>query len=414
LIRVPRLPPRVGGAVVVVTAIAVDLLLWGGARHLRFGGELPIWLIPLTTVGVLLTLVWRAEHPVEVFAAQCLYGLIGLLIDGYGPQAGLIVALYALAARRPLRTAAPALVAALVPAVLDAAAEATHRAHVETPFLASFTAIFALYAVVVVAAWSMGRLTFRAERRSATLLARREADGAAALVAERRRLARELHDIVAHSVTSMMLQTSTAAVLVGDRDDRAGALLRGVQELGLAAMHELHRLLDVLRVDDVPPVSPPDRAHAIDDLELLLRTARASGLDVRLVSHGARRPLDPGRELAVYRVVQEALTNALKHAGAARTTVSLAWASDLTVRIRSAGAFNGPGAISGAVSGSGDPTAPSRPVRPELSSGNGLVGLAERVALAGGRFSSGPRGADFLVTAVFHLDQPATRIRQLI
>jgi signal transduction histidine kinase len=254
---------------------------------------------------------------------------------------------------------------------------------------------FSLFCIV----WVLGRLSFAAEQRSSRLLQQREEEAREAIAAERRRLARELHDIVAHAVTAMMLQTSTASMMIGHQDDTARESLQSVQHLGVQAMHELHRLLLLLRA--VAPAHSPDEDLAesdeqqpgIDQISSLIEIARASGLDAYLEVQGPPAPLDRSVQLATYRVVQESLTNASKHAGGGRTSVSLRWHEQLTVEVRSA---------------VGAPTTEDRAVVSELSTGHGLLGLGERVSLIGGTFRSGRSGSDFVVTATLPLTASAS------
>jgi signal transduction histidine kinase len=196
----------------------------------------------------------------------------------------------------------------------------------------------------------------------------REARAQAAVGEERTRIAREMHDVVAHTMAIMVVQAG-AARRVLDRDPEAAERsLVTVEETGRMALTELRRLLGFLR-EDAPPEFAPQ--PALGDLEGLLDRARAAGLPVEMISDGTPFELDSGVELAVYRTVQEALTNTLKHAGpGAQASVTLRWHDDsLEVAVLDTG--GGGSDIEG--------------------SGQGLTGMRERIAMVGGEVNARPR-----------------------
>lgn len=248
--------------------------------------------------------------------------------------------------------------------------------------------------VLLVAAWALGELA-RARRalaadiveRAAAAEREKTANARAAVAQERARIARELHDIVAHNVSLMVVQT-IAADRVLDRDPgKAHELHAGVEQTGRATVVELRRLLDVLRTDeDEEPARRPPQPH-IDEIPGLLAAVGDAGLRVRSATLGSPRPLPAGTELTVYRVVQEALTNTLKHAGRTGATVTLDWGpAELVVTVSD----DGRGADAGLV-------APA----PSAGGGHGLVGMRERVSAVGGRLDTGPRpGGGYVVRAV--------------
>jgi signal transduction histidine kinase len=190
---------------------------------------------------------------------------------------------------------------------------------------------------------------------------------------ERLRIARELHDVVAHNVSLMVVQAQALAATRGGDQEQQTALA-GMADLGREALSEMHRMLGVLRVQNW---SPPTRAErepqpGVRDLNRLIARTRETGLDAALVVQGSPRELPPGVDLSVYRIVQEALTNVIRHAVASHATVTLSYAPEaLEVTILDDGA--GPAPV---VNGS--------------SGGHGLVGMRERVALFGGRLETGP------------------------
>jgi signal transduction histidine kinase len=207
------------------------------------------------------------------------------------------------------------------------------------------------------------------EGRAEAAEANQRALAAQAVGDERRRIARELHDVVAHHV-SVMGVLATGARRTGRRDPAAAdAALAAIEETGRSAMRELRRLLDVLRTEEEPPELTPQPGLA--GVHALVEQIRDTGLPVSLEIDGEPPDLDPGVALAVYRIVQEALTNTIKHAGPARAAVRLTCDPDAL-------------AVDVTDDGRGPVSAPS-------GVGHGLVGIRERVALYGGELRTGPR-----------------------
>ncbi|MGY6019683.1 sensor histidine kinase [Streptomyces spinosirectus] len=251
--------------------------------------------------------------------------------------------------------------------------------------------------ILLVAAWALGRLSGArkalardAVEKTAALEREQGANARAAVARERARIARELHDIVAHHVSLMVVQT-IAADRVQDRDGaKAHELHHIVEQTGRAAVGELRQLLQVLRTDD-----PEDGAESrqppqpsLKEIPRLVESVRAAGLDLDLTSEGAPAELPAVSELVVYRVVQEALTNTLKHAGRTRARLSLVWGPgrDLTVRV----------CDEGRRTGHFEPRAEAV----SDGAGHGLVGMRERVAAVGGSLRTARRpGGGFCVHA---------------
>jgi signal transduction histidine kinase len=378
---------------VVVVALAVELLVWHGDRQLRGGGTAPMWVVPVLAVAVFSTLLRRWRRPVEVFWLQWAYALAGLVLPGYQPFAGLLVALHAVARRAPARVAWLALVACALPFGVNgynSAAGAHSNAR------AVFAATAVLWIVLSAMVWGFGRLAKSTDDRAEEL---RTEEAARAVRAERLKLARELHDIVAGAVGGMVLQAAGTRRLVGTQDEKVRESLRVIEHSGVQAMGELRRLLTLLRAAD-PATAEVDRAHQVglEDLPALVERFQAAGLTVETVADGhLGADLDPSVGLAAYRIVQESLTNTRKHAGpGAAVRIELSRGeSYLTVTVRDAGGRSG-----------------DKVGMPSLSSGHGLVGLAERVALVGGLLSVGPVDGGFLVRAELPLrgpDPPARR-----
>jgi signal transduction histidine kinase len=373
-----------GDVALVVLAIIVDLVVWSGDRQLITGETLPFWVVPVLTTLVFSTLLVRWRHPSAVFWVQWTYALAGLLVPGYEPFAGLLVALHAVACRaRPL-VARTAIIACVVPFAIDSYNSTT--ADLNGGVAAGFATSALLWAVLSGTVWALGRFSYAAKRRAEKERELQAAEGEAAVRAERLRLARELHDVVAHAVSAMILQAAGARTLVHPRDDRVRQSLEVIEAAGVQAMAELHRLLGLLR--SVDPASADDvyeHQPTLKDLPSLIDLSRASGLVVDLAAEGEAAELDPSVDLAAYRIIQEALTNTSKHAGqGAATRVHLRWHSDgLTITVRDTAGLDRPG------------RSRARP----LSSGHGLIGLAERVNLIGGQFEAGAVAGGFLIRA---------------
>ena len=210
-----------------------------------------------------------------------------------------------------------------------------------------------------------------AEARAARLeLERREA-----VAEERTRIARELHDVIAHSVSVMTVQAGAAEEMLRVDPGRAVEPVRAVQETGRQALVEMKRLVGMLREGDEETGLAPQPGFA--DVELLVAQVREAGLEIDLRVEGTPRPLPIGVDLSVYRVVQEALTNSLKHGGR-RATVTLRFDPEkLAIEVDDEGVVTVVG-----------------------GSGHGLAGMRERVGIFGGTFDAGPRaGGGFTVRA---------------
>jgi signal transduction histidine kinase len=212
---------------------------------------------------------------------------------------------------------------------------------------------------------------------------------------ERARIARELHDVVAHHISMIAVQAETARLTTPGLPPEGAKRLLAIGDTSRAALTEMRRLLGVLREDaEEPAVTVPNRAPqpGLRQLTELLDEARDStGRGARLLVRGPITPLDPGVQLTVYRIVQEALTNVRRHAPGAAVDVELAYGGDaLRVRVRD----NGPGPVAGRPSGAG----------------HGLLGMRERVATLSGELRTGPApGGGFLVDAVLPLSVAEVR-----
>lgn len=200
--------------------------------------------------------------------------------------------------------------------------------------------------------------------RERLLVSERDEKARAAVAEERTRIARELHDVVAHAISVIVLQARGARHAEGAERDEA---LDAIEATGATALTEMRRLLHMLRADDEDVLMAPQ--PSLTQLEQLAAQVRDAGLPVELQIHGEPRELPPGVDVSAYRIVQEALTNALKHAGTAHAGVSVTFSPDaleLVITDSGAGTTNGGG------------------------SGHGLLSMRERVAAFGGELASGP------------------------
>jgi signal transduction histidine kinase len=207
-----------------------------------------------------------------------------------------------------------------------------------------------------------------------------------AVANERLRIARELHDMVAHMLGIVALQSGAARRVIATQPDRARDALGAVENASRETLAGLRRMLVVLRAaEDLSPGAPLTPTPGLDELDDLAASTTAAGVRVELRWEGERRPVAPEVDLAAYRIVQESLTNVVRHAGARSCEVTVAFeAEELTVEITDPG--GGPGGTGATPRGYHAP-------------GYGLLGMRERVDLLGGEFRAGPRGDGFAVAA---------------
>ncbi|WP_093710673.1 sensor histidine kinase [Streptomyces sp. 2131.1] len=365
----------IGVVLVVQAAVSVP---WVLPRDPRLEpASLPAYLLTSLTV---LPLLWRRRAPVRVlFAVMAAQSLYGLAVDGPGqtlPYTGL-VALYSVAAHAPApaRRVCGALTLAIVfPSVALNTGEAREL-------------VFSL--MVFTAAYGFGRFTdvrqayTRAvEDRARQLEVTRRIEAEHAAARERARIAREMHDILSHAVSLMIVQAEAGPVAVRTAPDRAEAAFDAISETGRDAMVQLRRMLGVLR--EWGPGAPRSPLPSLAELPALVERVRSSGLAVTHTVTGPERPLPRDTDSAVYRIVQEALTNTVKHAAATGAAVLLAYGEDgLTVSVTDDGRGTGTG--TGTSTGTG--------------TGHGLIGIRERAAAHGGsaRTGPGPDGRGFRV-----------------
>jgi signal transduction histidine kinase len=243
---------------------------------------------------------------------------------------------------------------------------------------------------VVAAAWLLGHFAHnyrtyaaRLEERTAELEQARDELARRAVVEERLRLARELHDVVAHAMSVIAVQSGVGAHVADTNPQEAARALAAIEATSRAALEELRRLLGVLRQEDEPQgaLAP---VPGLADLDSLLAEVSKAGLAVRLQVEGTLAPLPAGVDLSAYRIVQEALTNVVKHAGPARAQVVVGYRDqDVTVEVID----DGQGTMTSGSDG-------------RVGTGHGLIGMRERVQVFGGDLEVGPRpGGGFRVAA---------------
>jgi signal transduction histidine kinase len=237
--------------------------------------------------------------------------------------------------------------------------------------LSAFIATCIVFSLIWTVAFAMGRKfeeADEAKRRAAQAEREREERARTAVTEERARIARELHDVVGHSVSVMTVQASAVRRLLRPEQKREREALLIVERTGREALAEMRRMVGVLRRPEEGPALAPQ--PSLEHVERLVEQAREAGLSVELRVEGDPQPLPAGVDLTAYRLVQEGLTNALKHARAERAQVVVCYGDgDLEVTVSD----DGRGA------GSGD------------GGGHGLVGMRERVAVFGGELEAGPR-----------------------
>ncbi|MFB9453785.1 sensor histidine kinase [Streptomyces antimycoticus] len=306
----------------------------------------------LTTLTVV-PLIWRRRAPLAVLIAIiATSALYKLAVEGPGqplPYTGLVI-VYTVAVVSPpwKRLVTAGLLAVAVPVSV----------WLNTRTARELT--FSLF--VFAAAYVFGRLTDARQRAN-----RIEAERAAAR--ERARIAREMHDILSHAVSLMIVQAEAGPVAVRTAPERAEAAFDAISTTGREAMVQLRRMLGVLRTGDEPGRAPREPQPGLAGLSNLLDRVRASGLEVAYESAGAVRPLPDATGAAVFRVVQEALTNVVKHAGARTVCVHLTYGEGV-VDIRVLDDGRGP--------------------QPGSGGGHGLIGVRERAAAHGGTAVTGP------------------------
>jgi signal transduction histidine kinase len=362
--------------------LACMLVITGIGSVVRVGR---FWVTLPFALLLVLAVVVRRRYPVGAFVVAVVAGAVQVLtqVRPTGPDLAIVILLYTLAAYRPRSVSVPGLIVCLAGGAVAILMWGQPRS-VSVP-----TALIAESAVLmgpVLIGWVLGdsmryRRAYYAnlEDRAARLEREHDAQARIAAAAERARIARELHDVVAHNVSVMVVQADGASYAIDTDQQRARQALAAISRTGRQALTEMRTLLGVLRSDEHGTGRAP--MPGIAELGELIGQARAAGLPVSCTVTGTPRPVPDGVALAAYRVVQEALTNTRKHGGpAAAAAVTLAYGEDeLSVQIVDDG--RGAAAVAGG--------------------GHGLTGMRERVEMYGGDLLAGPhRDGGYQVTAL--------------
>jgi signal transduction histidine kinase len=334
----------------------------------------------LLLIAMAFALVVRHRWPLGVLAVL----LALVLIDPYPAlDVPVLFALFTVAEDQDRRrVAAAALIAALVLILCTP----LHGARLAFPGVISHLVAVGLAVAAGLYLRTRADYIIGLRERASRMERERELLSDQAVADERVRIARELHDVVAHNVSLMVVQAQALAATSNGDGSQTEALNR-IGDLGRAAMSEMHRMLGVLRLQD-DPSAEREPQPGVRDLEALVSRARETGLEAELAVVGELRELAPGVDLSVYRIVQEALTNVIRHAQARHVDVRLAYRPQrLEVEVLD----DGTAVVS-------VPDAPS--------DGHGLVGMRERVGLLGGELIAGPRldSAGYRVYALLPTD----------
>ena len=356
-------------------AIAVALTAWMlvevWAEHLQ-----PAWVgVPLFLVSGA-ALLWRSTRPILVglvlVAASIVQAASGMSMhSAVAPVVAILVVSWSIGTQEGQRRAVLGLTILVcgvwVAMGVDTLRGTDHYEGTDVPWIGALVLAPGIIGLV----FGSRALRFELHQR-------------AAAAEERARIARELHDVIAHSVAVMTVQAGAAETMLGSDPVRAVEPVRAVQETGRQALAEMKRLVGMLREgDDELGLAPRPGLAQID---ALLAQVREAGLEVDLEVAGAARALAPGVELSAYRIVQEALTNALKHAGCEHVHVCIRY-TDRDVQLEVADDGRGAGSASG---------------------GHGLIGMRERVTVFGGSLeTSSPSSGGFVIRARLPLEEPA-------
>jgi signal transduction histidine kinase len=371
--------------------VAMGAILAAGALltvHLDFN-RLDLISAPLLVLQTL-PIAWRRRNPIGILwitgASITLYSLLGYPETlGY---LGVLVAFYTVASYEPRKRATIAAIVTAVGVLISFVCYATFGSMSDWPTALSQTYLACGLAWVIGDNLRVRRAyTAQLEERAVQLEHEREEKADQAVAQERARIARELHDVVAHHVSVMVVQAAGARRVIEKDPAQARDALEAVEQAGRTALDEMRRMLEVLRADEAGVGPQPGLA----DLDRLVAQVRETGLPVELTIDGMNRPLPAGMDLAAYRIVQEALTNTVKHAGKATARVTVRHESEaLDIEVTDDGRGAAAPLLAGAVEG-----------------GHGHIGMRERVALYDGALETGPVfPGGYRVHARFPLEPP--------
>ncbi|MFD7690300.1 sensor histidine kinase [Streptomyces sp. NPDC059781] len=352
-----------------VTAALIDYT-GDGWRNVTHNPDAPGPLLLALSLGLSVPLLWRRAHPSAVLLAMAPFALVNAW-SGATLQAALLqlVVIYHITLRLPLRNLwwAPALV--LAPVLISTAryGEGEWSQQIGSQLTSVLVAV-----LIGITVRTRQNYTEALEDRARRLEIERDQQAQLAAAAERARIAREMHDIIGHNLSVITGLADGGKYAARKSPERAAQALDAIGTTSRQALGELRRLLDVLRDDDTTHPAERTPQPGLTDLDQLIDGVRSAGLPVHTRVEG-RATLPPGRQLTVFRVVQEALTNTLKHAGPETT-------SEISI------AHGDKGAVTVTITDTGKGTPPSTP-----SDGRGIPGMRERTALYGGTLEAGPR-----------------------
>jgi signal transduction histidine kinase len=373
-------------------ALAVALVLVAVRAIEDHGLHHAVWLGYTLTVLAGLLLAGRRRRPLAVYGATLGVAVAAIALASPTGAISLpvVIAVYTLAQveeqRRAVLLALLAGVAlALARGLLQYRGWSDARTAVE-PALA-LAALFLGWALA-----SHRAYIAEIEARAAEAERSREEEARRRVDAERLRIARELHDVLAHGIATINVQAGVAAHVIDERPEHAIEALRTIKATSRAALQELRGILGVLR--EANELEPREPTPGLSQLERLIDATSHAGVPARLAISGRRRPLPATVDLAAYRIVQESLTNVLRHAGPTNAVVAISYAEDqMTISVEDDGL--GGGSVSSHTNGSRAP-------------GHGIVGMRERAHALGGELQAGPRvSGGFSVRARLPLDTGA-------
>ncbi len=370
-LRLPRwTEPAIDWLIVLVLAGGAQYQIWVQPLDLHLQGSrmanAVLFLLMVVPLG------WRRRAPLPVLAIVVGSTVVGFYVL-YDPASQthpdpflpFLIAIYSVAVYTDQRRA-----------TVGAALAAVAILAIDAPALLAGSVPNDVYAWLLYAlAWILGRalrhrqdLAAALEHRATRLELDQEAKARSAVTEERSRIARELHDVIAHSLSVIVVQAAAERRVLGQEHATTKEVLGSIEHTGRQALVELRRLLGVIRKTDEGPTLRPQ--PTLEHLDELIEQVREAGLVVQLRIQGEPVPLPPGVDLSAYRIVQEALTNVLKHADATRAEVLVGYhTSELELEVSDDG--RGPVGAAGG--------------------GHGLVGMRERVALYGGVLEAGRR-----------------------
>jgi signal transduction histidine kinase len=350
-----------------VTAALIDYL-GDGWRGIARDTDVLAGLVLTLSLGLSVPLLWRRSHPRTVLLTLTPFALANAW-TGAVLQAAMLqmLVVFHIALRRPHRSLWWALPVVLAPVTVIAVRHPHGSADQEIlPTLLTFVSA----AAIGITVRTRRNYTEALEDRAHRLEIERDQQARLSAAAERARIAREMHDIIGHNLSVITGLADGGRYAARKSPDRAAEALTAISTTSRQALTELRRLLDVLREDD-PPGAALTPQPALSDLDHLIEGVRSAGLPVHTTVHGTPT-LAPGRQLTVYRVVQEALTNTLKHAGPGATS---------TIEM----SYDEGGAVTVTVTDTG------RGGDTNSTDGRGLPGMRERTSLYGGTLEAGPR-----------------------